>query len=480
MPANFPKQCFINNQWVDSVAMETFPTINPAFDQEICKVSRGKSADIDLAVKAAKHAFEKSEWSHWSPSQRRQLLLKIADNLEANKEEMAIIESTDNGKPFHFALSDVSDSANILRYLAGLTERTKGQRFSSPGNLVAYSKLHPVGVCGQIIPWNFPILMAVWKLAPVLASGCTTVIKPAENTPLSTLRFGQVCLEAGMPAGVINIVPGFGHEAGQALVEHPDVAKIAFTGSIPTAKTIQRTAAETLKRVHLELGGKSPNIVMDDADLDAVLPYCAIGCFINSGQICISGARVYVQEGIHDKFVQRVLEFTKRLKVDHAFSEGAMQGPLISKVQMDKVLKYIETGKREGAKLVLGGNRIDRKGFYVEPTIFTDVTDDMVIAREEIFGPVMSILKFKTVEEVIRRANDSNYGLAAGVQTSNLNTALAISENLKAGQVYVNTYAAIQPTFPFGGHKNSGIGRELGENCLDAYMEHSSIIINRH
>ena len=310
---------------------------------------------------------------------------------------------------------DINTSCEILRYFAGWTEKMHGKTYPMSGPFMAYERKEPIGVCGQIIPWNFPILMSAFKIAPVLASGCTMVLKPAENTPLSALKIGEILLESGMPEGVVNILPGFGNEAGKALVSHPDVDKIAFTGSTAIGKEILRESSYTLKRVSLELGGKSPNIIMEDADIELALQQSNFGCFLNSGQFCMAGTRVFVHESLYDKFVERAVEMANAKKVGDPFEESTENGPLISQVQMDKVLNYIETGKKEGANLVCGGNRINRDGFFVETTIFADVTDDMTIAKEEIFGPVMSILKFKDIDEVISRANASKYGLASGV-----------------------------------------------------------------
>lgn len=359
-------------------------------------------------------------------------MLKIADNLEKNKVEIASMESTDNGKSYGMALFDVGGCCEILRYYAGLTMISTGKRIPAKGGAICYSKSHPVGVVGSIIPWNFPLLMLMFKVAPVLATGCTQVLKSAENTPLTALRFAQILQESGMPEGVINIISGYGHDCGQAMVEHPNIDKIAFTGSTKVGKIINKAATDTLKRVTLELGGKSPHIVLDDANLEKALVNVATGCFLNSGQFCAAGTRIFVQEGIYDTFCGAIQAVVPNFKVGAPFEEGSFMGPLISQVQLDTVMRYIEAGKKEeGARLLMGGNRIDREGYFVEPTIFADVTDDMLIAKEEIFGPVMCIMKFKTIDEVIERSNNHMFGLASGVQTTNINNAMKISENLR-------------------------------------------------
>jgi len=375
------------------------------------------------------------------------------------------------------AAFDIGLGVEILRYYAGWTEKMHGQTLPMTGPFLSYTRKDPVGVCGQITPWNFPILMAIFKLAPVLATGCTTVLKPAENTPLTALKLGEYIAEAGYPEGVVNVVPGLGQEAGAALVAHPDVSKIAFTGSTNVGKEILRGSSHTMKRVGLELGGKSPNIILDDADIDLALQQSSIACFLNSGQFCMAGSRVFVQEGIYDEFVEKAVAQAMATKIGDPFEAGVQNGPLISQVQLDKVLNYVELGKKEGATLRCGGNRLDRDGYFIDTTIFTDVADDMTIAKEEIFGPVMSIMKFKTIDEVIERANNSAYGLVSGVVTQSLDSALKISNKLQTGQVFINCYAAGQASTPFGGFKQSGLGRELGEMSLDAYLETKCVIM---
>ena len=420
----FPTQLMINNKWVDAVGGETFSTINPSTEQEICQVARAKAADVDLAVKAARHALEKGEWSKFGNSERRDLMNRIANKLEKNAEAIATIESTDNGKPFGMAMYDVKLATDTFKYYAGYTDKIHGQTIPMSGPFMSYTKKVPVGVCGQIIPWNFPLLMASFKLAPVLASGCTTVLKPAENTPLSALKLGELMIEAGLPEGTVNILPGFGTEAGQAIVNHEDIDKIAFTGSTAVGKGILRDSSHTLKRTSLELGGKSPNIILSDADLDLAVGQSHFACYLNSGQYCMAGTRVFVHEDIYDRFVERAVEAAKAKVVGAPWDDKVENGPLISEAQMNKVLKYIKQGKKEGAKLMCGGKRIKREGFFVETTVFADVTDDMTIAKEEIFGPVMSILKFKTLDEALERANNSKYGLASGVVTQSLESAI--------------------------------------------------------
>lgn len=392
-------------------------------------------------------------------------------------QELAALESLDNGKPFGMACFDIMTSVNILRYYAGWTEKLQGITIPMTGPFLGYTKSDPVGVCGQIVPWNFPALMATFKLAPVLATGCTAVLKPAENTSLTALRMAQIFQEVGGPEGVINVLPGLGSVAGEALVQHEDVDKIAFTGSTATGKHILRESSYTLKRVGLELGGKSPNIIMDDADIELALEQSNFACFLNNGQFCMAGTRVFVHEKIYDKFVERAVEMAKTKRLGDPFEDGIQNGPVISQVQLDKVLNYIEIGQKEGATLQCGGKRLDRNGYFVDTTIFSDVTDDMTIAKEEIFGPVMSIMKFKDIDEVISRANASKYGLVSGVVTQSLQSAIKISNKMKSGQVYVNCWAAIQPSTPFGGFKESGIGRELGQKSLDGYLETKAVMI---
>lgn len=409
---------------------------------------------------------------------RQNYLLRLADLIGQNSDELARLETLDNGKPINDSrYVDVVMTADCYRYYAGVANNIRGKTIPIHGNYQCYTRKEPKGVAGQIIPWNFPLLMQAWKLAPALAAGCTLILKPAEQTPLSALRIGELIVEAGFPEGVVNILPGFG-DAGQALSTHADVDKVAFTGSTEVGLEIMRNAGSNgLKRVTLELGGKSPNIILDDADLDCAIAQSQLGLYFNQGQCCIAGSRIFVQESIYKKFIEASVESSRARVLGDPLDPNTTHGPQIDEAQMNKILGYITKGKTEGAKLLTGGNRKGQKGFFVEPTVFSDVTDDMTIAKEEIFGPVMSILKFKTIEEVIERANRTSYGLGAGLVTKDLEKALRITNALKAGTVYVNCYDIIQENTPFGGYKNSGIGRELGEDGAENYLETKTVII---
>jgi aldehyde dehydrogenase (NAD+) len=414
-------------------------------------------------------------------AERGKLLYKLADLMEKHQDELAALEALDNGKPFSFAkAADIALCIKTYRYYAGWADKIHGQVIPISGPFLAYTKEEPVGVAAQIIPWNFPALMQAWKLGPALATGCTVVMKPAEQTPLTALRVGELIMEAGFPEGVVNILPGYGPTAGQALAQHSDVDKVAFTGSTEIGYEIMRNSHKNnLKRITLELGGKSANIIMDDADIDLAIAQSQVGLYLNQGQCCIAGSRLFVHEKIYDEFVARSVEASKKRKVGDPFANDTDQGPQVDNDQFKKILGYIEAGKKEGAKLLTGGKRVGNKGFFVEPTVFSDVKDDMTIAKEEIFGPVMSILKFKSVDEVIQRANNSNYGLGAGVVTKNVETAIKISNGIRAGTVYVNCYDVFDANTPFGGFKDSGVGRELGEAGLKNYLESKTVIIKR-
>jgi aldehyde dehydrogenase (NAD+) len=471
----------IDGKFVPSVTGRTFETFNPATEEKIADVAEATTADIDLAVAAARKAFDEGPWRTMAAVDRGNLMYKLADLVEQNIDELSALEALDNGKPCAFAkAADLGLVIKTLRYYAGWADKITGQTLPVSGPFFSYTKMEPVGVCGQIIPWNFPILMAAWKIGPALAAGNTVVLKPAEQTPLSALRLGELIVEAGFPKGVVNIVPGLGASAGRHLAQHPHVDKIAFTGSTEVGYQIMRTShVSNLKRVTLELGGKSANIILDDADIDHAIAQSQLGLFMNMGQCCIAGTRLYVQEGIYDEFVRRSAEVAAARTVGDPFDATTEQGPQIDETQFEKILGYIEEGKKEGARLLTGGKRVGSRGWFVEPTVFADVTDDMTIAREEIFGPVMCILKFKTIDEVIARANDSNYGLGAGLVTKNLDNAIKISNGLRAGTVYVNCYNQFDTNTPFGGFKDSGIGRELGQAGLQGYLENKTVIIKR-
>lgn len=464
---------FINNEWLPSTSGNTFETIDPSTGQVIAEVSRANKNDVDIAVKAAQNAFKLgSPWRTMDASQRGLLLNRLADLITRDQLFIASLETLDNGKPFAMSYSaDIPMSVDVLRYFAGWADKNHGKTIPANGDFFCYTRHEPVGVCAQIIPWNFPLLMLAWKIGPALATGNTVVLKPAEQTPLTALYTAELCREAGFPPGVVNILPGFG-DAGEALVNHMGVDKVAFTGSTEVGKKIKEGAGRTnLKRVTLELGGKSPNIIMDDCDLDQAVEGAHFGTFFNMGQCCCAGTRVYVHEKIYDKFIEKSAARTKQRVVGNPFDSNTEQGPQIDEEQMIKILGYIESGKKEGASLVTGGKRVGGKGYFIEPTIFSDVKDDMTIAREEIFGPVQQILKFSSVNEVIDRANDSTYGLAAAVFSKNIDTVNTISQGLRAGTVWVNCYNVITSQAPFGGYKMSGNGRELGEYGLQAYTE---------
>jgi aldehyde dehydrogenase (NAD+) len=471
---------FIGGKWVDSVSGKTFPTINPATGQTICQVAEGDKADIDLAVKAARHAFESGPWPKMNASERGRLLNKLADLIETHKEELAALESLDNGKPYRDSIAaDLPLSIKCYRYYAGWADKIHGKTIPVDGNFFCYTRHEPIGVVGQIIPWNFPLLMQAWKWGPALATGCTIVLKPAEQTPLTALRVAALAQEAGFPDGVINVVPGFGPTAGAGLSGHMDVDKVAFTGEGSTGQIIMEAAARSnLKRVSLELGGKSPNIVFADADLDAAIEGAYFGLFFNQGQCCCAGSRLFVEESVHDKFVERLVKKAQTQKVGDPFDPATTQGPQVSQEQCDRIMGYIDAGKKEGAKLLTGGKRVGDKGYFIEPTVFDGVNDEMKIAKEEIFGPVMNILKFKNVDEVVRRGNQTFYGLAAAVWTRDIQKAHRISNSLRAGTVWVNCYDVFDAAAPFGGYKMSGQGRELGEYALELYSEVKTVYVN--
>jgi aldehyde dehydrogenase (NAD+) len=470
----------IDNRWVDSVSGKTFETTNPANGDVIAKIAEADAPDVDLAVKAARKAFHpKAPWRRMSASERGKLLNKLADLIENHADELATLESLDNGKPRHVArAADLPLTIACYRYYAGWSDKIQGKTIPVGGDYFCYTRHEPVGVVGQIIPWNFPLLMQAWKLGPALACGNTVVLKVAEQTPLTALRVGELILEAGFPEGVVNILPGYGPTAGGALARHMDVDKIAFTGSTEVGHLIMKAAADTnLKRVTLELGGKSPNIVFADADMDQAVEGSHFALFFNQGQCCCAGSRVFVEEKIYDEFVERSAERAKRRTVGNPLDTKTEQGPQVDNEQFNKVLGYIESGKKEGAKLLCGGERVGEKGYFVAPTVFADVQDEMKIAQEEIFGPVMSVMKFKDMDELIDRANKTIYGLAAAVWTRDITKAHRIANDVRAGTVWVNCYDVFDAAAPFGGFKQSGIGRELGEYGLQQYSEIKTVTV---
>ncbi len=469
----------INNRWIASESGKTFATVNPATGEEICQVAEADAADVEKAVKAARAAFDSGPWRKTPASERGRLLLRLAELIEDHADELAALESLDNGKPVSVAKAvDVAATADCYRYFAGWADKIQGKTIPINGDYFCYTRLEPVGVVGQIIPWNFPLLMQAWKLAPALATGNTVVMKPAEQTPLSALRIGELIVEAGYPEGVVNILPGFGPTAGAAIARHMDVDKVAFTGSTEVGHLIMEAAAKSnLKRVTLELGGKSPNIVFADTNLDEAVEGAHFGLFFNHGQCRCAGSRVFVEEKIYDDFVEKSGARARKRTVGDPFDPKTEQGPQVDQSQFDKVMGYIDSGRSEGAKLVCGGERVGDKGYFIEPTVFADVQDDMKIAREEIFGPVMSIIPFKNLDEVVSRANRTDYGLAAAVWTRDISKAHAIANSVRAGTVWVNCYNVLDTRVPFGGFKQSGIGRELGEYGLQQYTEVKTVIV---
>jgi aldehyde dehydrogenase (NAD+)/phenylacetaldehyde dehydrogenase len=464
---------------VNSQSGKTFETVNPATGERLANVAEAGPEDIDLAVRAAREAFDRGPWSRMGTAERSRLIYKLADLMEDHKQELAQLETLDNGKPIRETLNaDVPLAIEHFRYYAGWATKIVGQTIPVQGNYFNYTRHEAVGVVGQIIPWNFPLLMAAWKLGAALATGCTVVLKPAEQTPLSAIYLAKLIDEAGFPKGVVNVVPGFGETAGAPLVEHPLVDKIAFTGSTAVGKMIMRKASETLKRVTLELGGKSPNIVLPDADLSKAVPGALMGIMFNQGQVCCAGSRLYVQKSLYDNVVSDLVSLTKDIQQGNGLLEDTTMGPLVSSEQQKRVKGYIDKGIEEGAELLTGGNFPYSQGYFVAPTIFADVDHSMTIAKEEIFGPVVAAMPFSDIDDLIEKANDSHYGLAAGVWTQDIKKAHYIAHRLDAGTVWVNCYNAFDAASPFGGYKQSGIGREMGSYALNNYTEVKSVWIN--
>jgi phenylacetaldehyde dehydrogenase len=468
----------INGKWVEALSGRTFATYNPATGEVLAHVAEGNHEDIDRAVKAARNAFETGRWSQLTPSERGRVIWKLADLLEENLEEFAELESLDNGKPLKIArAADVPLAVDLLRYMAGWATKIEGNTIPisvpyAPGaKFLAYTLREPVGVVGQIIPWNFPLLMAAWKLGPALATGNTVVLKPAEQTPLTALRLGELIQEAGIPDGVVNIVPGYGETAGAALAAHPGVDKVAFTGSTEVGKLILQAAAGNLKKVSLELGGKSPNVVFADVDLDTAIAGAASAIFFNHGQCCCAGSRLYVENKIFDKVVEGVAEHAKKINVGSGQDELTDMGPLVSAEQLNRVCGYLESGFSEGAKAVVGGGRHGDKGYFVKPTVLVNTNEKMKVVQEEIFGPVVTAIPFSDPAELVTQANDSAYGLAAGIWTRDIQKAHRLASQLRAGTVWINCYNIFDAALPFGGYKQSGWGREMGHEVLEQYTE---------
>ncbi|HUK49235.1 MAG TPA: aldehyde dehydrogenase family protein [Terriglobales bacterium] len=473
-----PRKMLINNHWVDAVSGKTFPTYDPSTGEVLAQVAEGDRADIDLAVKAARKAFDSGPWRKMTASERGRLIWKLSDLIEQHLEEFAYLESLDNGKPLTIArVADVPLAVDLFRYMAGWATKIEGNTIpiSAGGEYLTYTLREPIGVVGQIIPWNFPLLMAAWKLGPALATGCTIVLKPAEQTPLSALRLGDLILEAGFPEGVVNIVPGYGETAGAALAAHMDVDKVAFTGSTEVGKLIVHAATGNLKRVSLELGGKSPNVVFKDADMDTAVSGAASAIFFNHGQCCCAGSRLYVEKQVFDKVVDGIAEKAKKIRVGAGLDSTTQMGPLVSEEQLKRVCGYMESGMSQGAKAVVGGQRKGDKGYFVEPTVFVETREDMKIVQEEIFGPVVVAMPFSDPEEIIPRANDNIYGLAAGVWTRDISKAHRMAASLQTGTVWVNCYNVFDAAMPFGGYKQSGWGREMGHEVLNNYTQTKAV-----
>jgi aldehyde dehydrogenase (NAD+) len=475
-------EVFIAGQWRPPSSGETYATINPATEEVSAHVAKGDERDVDLAVQAARRAFDQGPWPRMAAAERARMLWKLADLIGANLDEMARLESVNTGKTlFDSGKVELPFAAEVFRYYAGWTTKIHGETLNLRDGAFTFTLRQPLGVVGAIVPWNFPFLLASWKIAPALAAGNTVVLKPASLTPLTALRFAELTQEAGLPEGVFNVVPGPGGRAGMALVRHPGVDKVAFTGSTEVGKGIMREAAGSLKRVSLELGGKSPNIVLADADMEAALRGALTGIFYNKGEVCAAGSRLLVEQRVHDEFVGKLVERVKGLKVGDPMDKATRMGPVVSAQQLETVLGYVEAGRRDGATLAAGGERArvgDGRGYFVQPTVFTGVSNGMRIAREEVFGPVLSVIPFKGVDDAVAQGNETFYGLAAAVWTRDVGKALRVARALRAGTVWVNAYNLYDAALPFGGFKESGFGRELGQAGLDLYTEVKSVWVD--
>ena len=477
-----PTKLLIDGKWVDAASGKTFETRNPATGELLARVAEGDAEDINRAVAAARRAFN-GPWSRMKPNERQLLLLKLADIIDKNIEELALLDTLDMGGPISRTRNNRQRALGMLRYYAGMATSIHGETINNslPGDIFSYTLKEPVGVVGAIIPWNGPLTASIWKIGPALATGCTVVLKPAEEAPLTSLRLGELCMEAGVPPGVVNVVPGYGETAGAALSSHPDVDKVAFTGSHLTGQKIIQASAGNLKRVSLELGGKSPDIVFADADLDAAVPGASMAVFANSGQICSAGTRLFVEQKVYDEFTEKVATYGRNLKVGEGRDPDVQVGPLVSAEQLERVTGYLAIGQKEGAKPLTGGARLTDgnmgKGYFVPPTVFANVNDDMRIAKEEIFGPVISAIPFTDIEEVIQRGNATTFGLGSGVWTKDVSKAHKMARSIRAGSVWVNCYQAMDPAVPFGGYKMSGYGRESGLQHVEEYLNVKAVWI---
>ncbi|MGH7933043.1 MAG: aldehyde dehydrogenase family protein [Candidatus Binataceae bacterium] len=472
-----PRKLLIGGKWVPAKSGKTFETLNPANEEILALVAEGDKADVDEAVKAARKAFEDGAWPRMRPHDRTRALLKIADLIEQHADELAELETLDNGKALWESKNvDIPFAAETFRYYAGWATKIYGETNPSEPTMFNYTLREPLGVCGQIIPWNFPLLMASWKIAPALACGNTVILKPAEQTPLTALRLGDLILESGLPEGVVNIVTGFGPTAGGAIAAHPDIDKVAFTGSTEVGKEILKLSAGNLKHVSLELGGKSPNIIFPDADMQQAVFGSMMGIFMTQGQVCCAGSRIFIQQGVYDQFTDQLSQMAQGLTLGNPLDANTRMGPLVSKEQFDRVVSYLDAGKKEGAKVKTGGAAgPQEKGYFVQPTVFSDVNNTMKIAREEIFGPVAAAIPFKDENDAVLQGNDTNYGLAAAVWTRDIGRAHTIARKLKAGTVWINCYGALDAISPFGGYKQSGFGRELGRHSIELYTQIKSV-----
>ncbi|PWT82382.1 MAG: betaine-aldehyde dehydrogenase [Acidobacteria bacterium] len=476
-------QLFIDGQWVDAESGKTFATPNPATGETLAEVAEGDKADIDKAVAAARKAFD-GKWSRISARDRGRLLYKLAQLIEQNAAELAELETLDNGKPIRESqFVDLPQVAENFEYFAGWATKIEGETIPVPGKMFNYTLREPVGVCGQIIPWNFPLLMAAWKVAPALAAGNTVVLKPAEQTPVTAMELGKLIQEAGFPEGVVNIVPGYGETAGAALASHPGINKIAFTGSTEVGKIIARAAAENLTKVSLELGGKAPNIVFADADLEQAVNGAMMGIFFNQGQVCCAGSRLFVEEDVKDQFLSKLKDKAQKIVVGDPMDKSTQMGPQVSEEQLGRISNYVSIGRAEGAAVYCGGEppKLDgalQGGYFFQPTILNDVKNQMRVAQEEIFGPVVSVLGFKDEDDLIRQANETIYGLSAGIWTRDITRAHRFAREIKAGVVWINTFNMFNAASPFGGYKQSGYGREMGKHALELYTQIKSVWVD--